>query len=156
MKKEFVTCLLRARGVFFKAVQVLVSGLFFSTLALAQEVSASQITGDLTTMAWKTATDVNSVLDQELVQTDSRLTEPNLAADDRYLLLSYRRLVSYVQAGIQADQTLDQAILKGYDQVLSEAKTDPAIKGVQANHFVVWVNNLVEILTEVPAAVTGQ
>ena len=77
------------------------------------------------------------------------LSRASLASDEQALYKAYQRLLTHLQAEIQAGHPLDAAIVKAYEIVLSDAANDPEIKNLPEGHLITFVPGLLEVLQEV-------
>lgn len=132
--------------------------LFSASAAFGQGIDPKAVIGDLSTVQWKTTSEVDQVIVQEHDRMDVALNEPGLPDEDRALFLGYQRMLGYVQAAVQATKPLDDAILYGYTQTAADAPADPDLKLMPEGALLDLVPGLVELLIAVPVAepVIGQ
>ena len=121
-----------------------------SLSAFGQNSDPKQDIGNLTGIVWKAAPGVSDVVAQEQSKMDLALTTPGMPLDERALFLSYRRLVTYIQADFQGGMPVDDALVTNYEKVLTEAPSDPDLKHLPPGLLRTFIPGLIEALTEVP------
>lgn len=143
----------------FLAKQMVSAGIFTLLLlafpgiaAFGQNADPLDDIGDLSSVKWKTQSDLSQTIVQEQVRIDAVLADPNLQLPDRSLLMSYHRLLGYVNADVQGGMPVHEAVTTNYEKVLTEAETDPDLKNTPPGSLFTLIPGIVEMLTEVPVA----
>lgn len=129
---------------------------FFSATTFSQNIDFKQVFGDLSSVSWKAAPDLNAAIGQERTKMDVMLAAPDLPLTDRSIFLCYQRLLDYVQADVQGGAAVDEAMGSNYEKVLNEAPQDPDLKHLPDYGLSSLIPGLVEALTEFQVPVPGQ
>lgn len=136
------------------------TALFFFgvTLLQAQQSTARDQIGDLSTTNWKSTAGIDDLVQSETARMDFLISQPDTPDPDRALYRSYKRLVHYIQLGIQNGKQVGDALYDGYEKVVAEAPDDPELKEMPEGALINLVPTLVESLTvtPVPENIQGQ
>lgn len=133
--------------VFCKGLLAVLFTVLFCGNAFGQTGTSTDL-GDLSSTDWKDAPAVISTLDQEQVKIAQTLSVPTLQKDEKALFMAYQRMLTYVQANMQAGKQMHESIAAAYDQVLAEAPKDPDLAFMPDGALIAFVPGLVEVLTE--------
>lgn len=87
---------------------------------------------------------------------DDLLSIPDLPQADRSLYLTYKRLLTYLEADVQAGTPVDQSLVKNFDKVVAAAPNDADLKHLPENGLITLLPGLLEALTGVQALIPGQ
>ncbi len=135
-----------------QAMLVLLISIFFCSAAFSQNAGIQQELGDLSSISWKSQSDLNAAIAHEQAKMDVMLAAPNLPLTDRSIFLCYQRLAGYVQADVQAGTPVHDAIENNYVKVLKEATLEPDLKHLPDHSLSALIPGLVEALTELQVA----
>ena len=151
MKSSFTTLSLTLKRISGRCIFVLLlSACAFAVFG--QSANPADELGDLSQKDWKPVPEMNQKIDQERARTNVLLALSDLQPTDRSLYLSYERLLDYVQADIQSNVPVDEAISKNYQKVLNGAYKDPDLMNLPPNSLAGLMPALLEALTVVPEA----
>jgi hypothetical protein len=156
MKKISTESTFFAKSGAIKLVIAFVLFVFSASLLQAQQSTARDLIGDLTGQVWKSSTDIDVLVQAETARMDAAIANPDTPEPDRALFEGYKRLVGYVQLGIQAGSPVDEALYAGYDKVIAESLEDPLLKQMPEGTLINLVPTLVESLIAVPEPVNFQ
>jgi hypothetical protein len=150
MKKTVTMLSFSVGKIVSRLAFVLLLFTFSNAVTFGQSNNFREEIGDLSSIVWKTPTDIDVVVAEENARLAGLLSQPGLQLQDRSLFLSYQRLVGYVQTAAQAGTSPDVAILKSYEKVLSEVPHDVDLKHLPEGSLMTLVPGLVELLSQVP------
>ncbi len=156
MKRSFTTRSFSAKWIISRGILALSFSALFCIAATCQNSGSLVEFGDLTAVKWKTSAGFDQTLLQENAKMDLALSPIGLQPADRALYLAYKRLISYIQADVQAGENLGNVFLKRYEQVLGEAPSDPDLKALLTGTLEGLLPGLVEALTESPVPTKAQ
>jgi hypothetical protein len=118
----------------------------------SQNATTEQPFGDLSSVKWKTTSDIGSAIEQEQAKMSLAMSAPDLAEDENAVYHSYDRLLGYVLVELQDNKPVEEAILTAYDKVIVESETDIALKQLPSGILATYIPGLIEVLTEVQQA----
>lgn len=124
--------------------------IFSNSLLQAQHAGIQDQIGDLTGLVWKSAADIDIMVQAETARMDVAVADSNTPDPDRALFTAYKRLVGYIQLGVQGGKPVGEAVLESYDKVIAESATDPDMKSMPEGALINLVPTLVESLIAVP------
>lgn len=156
MKRFFTSSAFLTKRTVNRTLSALLCFAFFSAVCVGQNASAAQELGDLSGMAWKTIPDLNATFASEQSRMDDLLSIPDLPQADRSLYLTYKRLLTYLEADVQAGTPVDQSLVKNFDKVVAAAPNDADLKHLPENGLITLLPGLLEALTGVQALIPGQ
>ncbi len=132
----------------------ILSMLFFACICsvASGQTGAAKDLGDLSDIDWKANADLGSAISVEQAKADLALTAPNMPLNEKALFLSYKRLLTYIQANLQAGKPAEEAIALSYEQVLGEAPKDPDLAFLPDGLLATFVPGLIESFTVSPKA----
>lgn len=114
------------------------------------QTGAGKDLGDFSAITWKATADLNAALSDEQARANLALTAPGMPLEEKALFLSYKRMLSYIQADLQAGKPADEAIVSSYEQVLNEAPKDVDLAYLPDGLLATFVPGLVESLAASP------
>jgi hypothetical protein len=104
----------------------------------------------LLSIVWKANGEVLKTLHDESTQLDAYLSSPGLQEVDHAVFLSEKYMVTYLQEDVQSGKLLNEAIMKSYKKVLTDAKNDPSMALLPDGMLGTYIPRLIESLTAVP------
>jgi hypothetical protein len=137
----------------FIAVVLLVASFFlastnisFAQSAIPGTASISTVVADPAGGEWKTPVEYSAVLTAMKASTQKILTDPNSPPSEHTLYTGFNRLLSYMQADMEAHLDISKIAEKNYNQVVLEAATDPVLINMSMSDFASLYNSLDEKL----------
>lgn len=156
MKRIFTSPAISTKRALRSGLFALLCSVFCTAAVLGQHASATQEIGNLAGTTWKSATDLSDAFTSERAKMDVMLAAPGLPQADRALFLSYKRLLDYLEADVQAGNPLEESLVKNFDKVVAGASHDADLKHLPENGLTTLLPGLLEALTGVQAVVPGQ
>ena len=135
-----------------KSLSLLLVTMLVAVQGFSQNATTEQQLGDLSSVKWKTTSDIGSAIEQEQAKMLLAMSAPDQAEDEKAMYHSYDRLLGYVLVELQADKPVDEAIKSSYEKVLLEAETDIELKQMPLGILATFIPGLIEVLTEVQQA----
>lgn len=156
MKRSFTTRSFSAKWIISRGILALSFSALFCIAATCQNSGSLVELGNLPAVKWKSLADLDQTILQENTKMDLALSPVGLQPADRALYLAYKRLISYIQADVQAGEKIGEVFLKRYEQILGEAPSDPNLKALLTGTLEGLLPGLVEALTEAPVPTKAQ
>ena len=107
-----------------KSLSLLLVTMLVAVQGFSQNATTEQQRGDLSSVKWKTTSDIGSAIEQEQAKMLLAMSAPDQAEDEKAMYHSYDRLLGYVLVELQADKPVDEAIKASYEKVLLEVLTE--------------------------------
>lgn len=127
------------------------------TLFCTSQVSAQTDNGpasiNMNAITWKSNPEITQTLTAEIERTDVLLSTPGLQAEEQSIYKAYKLMLTYIQLHIQNNVPAQDAITKGYQQVLHEAPKNQDLANLPDQMLGTYLPGLVEMLSAVPAPV---
>ena len=133
---------------------VLLVGSFFiasTNICIAQgnapgTASISTVVAEPTVSQWKSPVEYSAVISAMKANTTKILADPNTPQPERVLYTGFDRMLSYIQADLEAHLDLTKIAEKNYNKVVLEAPSDPILINMSMSEFAALYNSLVEKL----------
>jgi hypothetical protein len=131
---------------------LLVGALFLSTnISFAQSnipgtASISTVIAEPTGGEWKSHVEYAAVITSMKASTAKILDNPNLPQPERALYTGFDRMLTYIQADIEAQADITKIPEKNYNKVVQEAPSDPILVNMQISEFTALYTTLVDKL----------
>lgn len=156
MKKNSTEFTFATKSGMFKLLVASLFVIFSSSLLQAQQAGIQDQIGDLSEQVWKSGADIDITAQEEIARMDAAIADGNTPDPDRALFTAYKRLVGYIQLGVQGGKPVGEALFESYDKVIAESATDPDMKSMPEGALINLVPTLVESLIAVPVPVQFQ
>jgi len=137
----------------FIAVILLVASFFlvssntsFAQSAIPGTASISTVLAEPTVSQWKSPVEYSAVITSMKASTAKILADPNTPPSERTLYTGFDRMLSYIQADLEAHLDISKIGEKNYNKVVLEASTDPILVNMSMSDFASLYNALDEKL----------
>ena len=144
-----------ATGFHFLKWPVFVFGLM--TLFGTSQVSAQTDNGpasiNMNAITWKSNPELAQTLTTEKERVDVFLNTPGLQAEEQAIYKAYNLMLTYIQQHIQNNVPAQDAITKGYQQVLNEAPKNQELAKLPDQMLGTFLPGVVEMLSATPVPV---
>lgn len=108
---------------------------------------------NMNAITWKSNPEIAQTLTTEKERVDILLSTPGLQAEEQSIYKAYHLMLTYIQQHIQNNVSTEDAIAKGYQQVLNEAPKNQELAKLPDYMLGTYLPGLVEMLSATPAPV---
>ena len=110
---------------------------------------------NMSAVTWKSNPEIAQTLTTEKERVDILLNTPGLQAEEQSIYKAYNLMLTYIKQHVENNVPTEDAIAKGYQQVLNEAPKNQELAKLPDHMLGTYLPGLVEMLsaTPVPAAV---
>lgn len=121
-------------------------GCFVSFFGMNAQTSAS-VALHSDGFQWKSPSEVQQIIQQELDQTNATLALPNLTDWSTAMLDAYRSLLTYAKAEVQVNHDFPNALDKAFNQMKNESVPNPPARAMVMDDMQAKKVELVQKLT---------
>ena len=125
--------------------------LFFCFGLFAQQATETKSSLDgLASVEWKPVAELNAVLADQAADSEIRLADIQLMADERAVFTLHKRFVSAVMSELQGGSTAFDALSKSYETLVVEIPRDAVMSAAPDGYLDNYVLVIAELLAALP------
>jgi len=109
---------------------------------------------NMSAVTWKSNPEIAQTLTAEKERVDVLLSTPGLQQDEQAIYKAYNLMLTYIQQHIDSNIPTEDAIAKGYQQVLNEAPKNQELAKLPDHMLGTYLPGVVEMLSASPAPVS--
>ena len=125
----------------------------FSPSQIGAQTDNGPASINMSAITWKSNPEIVQTLTAEKERVDGLLNTPGLQADEQSIYKAYSLMITYIHQHIQNNVSTEDAISKGYQQVLNEAPKNQELAKLPDQMLGTYLPGLVEMLSATPAPV---
>lgn len=123
---------------------------FLTSVAFGQTAGFQSEIGDLSGKEWKSGTTLTATIAEEKSNAQAHIAMPDVHPDDKGILTFYVEVLNRLESHVQASMPINDGLVKAFDETVTLAVNNAALKMVEPQTVYPLMQTLVERLQVVP------